>query len=150
MCVSSRSRRGRLDGRDAIFQHDMMHRLLELETCQPPSMQLRPGRPMVVIAVAQQEAGQLLASLSQSAHRRLTCTDEIADRLVGLIRYPDRCQFTGTVELGKVDCASPVRLDPLARLSRNQRWSDHGTIVPHAGKLSLNAVAAWSGLITKP
>jgi len=107
MCVSSRSRH-RLDGRDAIFQHDVMHRLLELETCQPPSMQLRPGRPMVVIAVAQQEAGQLLASLSQSAHRRLTCTDEIADRLVGLIRYP------------------------------------------HAGKLSLNAVAAWSGLITKP
>jgi CRP-like cAMP-binding protein len=53
--------RRRLDGRDAIFQHDVMHRLLELETCQPPSMQLRPGRPMVVIAVAQQEAGQLLA-----------------------------------------------------------------------------------------
>ena len=32
------------------------------------------------IAVALAEA-----SLSQSAHRRLTCTDEIADRLVGLM-----------------------------------------------------------------
>lgn len=85
---------------------------------------------MVVIAVTQQEAGQLLASLSQSAHRRLTCTDEIADRLVGLIRYPDRCQFTGAVQLGKVDRVSPVSLDPLVRLSRNQRWSNHGTIVP--------------------
>ena len=60
--------------------------LLELETYQPSSMQLCPGRPMVVIAVAQQEAGQLLASLSQNAHCRLTGTDEIADRLVGLIR----------------------------------------------------------------
>jgi len=78
-----------------------MHSLLELETCQPPPMQLRPGRPMVVVAVTQQETGQLLAGLSQSAHRRLTCTDEITDRLVGLIRHPDRCQFTGGVQLGK-------------------------------------------------
>ena len=63
---------------------------------------------------------------------------------------PVRNQFTGAVQLGKVDRVSPVSLDPLARPSRDQRWSDHGTIVPHAGKLSLNAVAAWSGLITKP
>ena len=90
------------------------------------------------------EAGQLLESLSQSAHRRLTCTDEIADRPVGLIRYPDRCQFTGAVQLGKVDRVSPARLDPLARLSRNRRWSNYGTIVPHAGKLPVNAAAAWS------
>jgi hypothetical protein len=70
-------------------------------------MQLRPGWPMVVMAVARPEAGQLLESLSQSAHRRLTCTDEIADRPVGLIRYPDCCQFTGAVQLGKVDRVSP-------------------------------------------
>src|SRR6516225_6693917 len=69
---------------------------------------------------------------------------------MGLIRHPHRCQFTGAVQLGKVDRVSPVSFDPLARLARNQRWSDHGTIVPHAGKLSLNAVAAWAGLITKP
>ena len=56
---------------------------------------------MVVVALAQQEAGQLLAGLSQSAHRCLTRTDEIADRLVGLIWHPDRCQFIGAVQLGK-------------------------------------------------
>jgi hypothetical protein len=62
----------------------------------------------------------LLAGLSQSAHRRLTRTDEITDRLVCLIRYPDRCQFTGAVQLGEVGCVSPVSLDPLARLLRDQ------------------------------
>ena len=66
------------------------------------------------MAMPQQKAAQLLACLTNTPYRRLTRTDEIADRLVGLIRYPDRCQFTGTVELGKVDCVSPVRLDPLA------------------------------------
>ena len=44
--------------------------------------QLRSGRPMVVVALAQQESGQLLAGLSKSAHRRVTRTDKIADRLL--------------------------------------------------------------------
>ena len=44
--------------------------------------QLRSGRPMVVVALAQQESGQLLAGLSKSALRRVTRTDKIADRLL--------------------------------------------------------------------
>jgi hypothetical protein len=56
---------------------------------------------------------------------------------VGLIRYPDRCQFTGAVQLGKVARVSPVSLDPLAWLPRYQRWRHHGTVVPHAGELPL-------------
>ena len=66
------------------------------------------------MAVAQQEAGQLLARLTQGAHRRQTRTHEIADRLMGLIRNPDRGQFTGPVQLGEVDRIPPVGLDPLA------------------------------------
>src|SRR6516164_6715267 len=62
-----------LDGRDTIFQHNMMYRLVELEACQPTPVQLRPGRSVVVPAVAQQEARQLLSRLAQAAHRRLTC-----------------------------------------------------------------------------
>ena len=142
--------RRRLDSRDTIFQHDMMHRLVELQACQPAPVQQRPGRAVVVPAVAQQEAGQLLAGLAQGAHRRLTRTDEIADRLMGLIRNPDRGQFTGAMQLGKVDRIPPVGLDPLAWLARDQRWSDHGTFVPRGGELSLDAIAAWSGLVTKP
>ena len=107
--------RRRLDGRDAIFQHNMMHRLLELQTGQPAPVHQRPGRPVVVMAVAQQEAGQLLARLTQGAHRRQTRTHEIADRLMRLIRNPDRGQFTGPMQLGKVDRIPPVGLDPRHR-----------------------------------
>jgi hypothetical protein len=49
---------------------------------------------------------------------------EITDRLVGLIRNPDRGQFTGAVQLGKINRIPPVSLDPLAWLSRDQRWRD--------------------------
>src|SRR5271169_1117654 len=105
----------------------MMYRLVELEAGQPAPVQLRPGRSVVVAAVAQQEAGQLLTRLAQGAHRRLTRSDEIADCLMGVIRNPDRGQFTGAVQLGKVDRIPPVSLDPLARLARDQRWGNHGT-----------------------
>jgi hypothetical protein len=63
-----------LDGRDTIFQHNMMYRLVELEACQPAPVQLRPGRSVIVPTVAQQETRQLLSRLAQGAHRRLTCT----------------------------------------------------------------------------
>jgi hypothetical protein len=56
----------------------------------------------------------LLPRLAQGAHRRLTCTNEITDRFMGLIRHPDRGQFTGAVLLGKVNRIPPVGLDPLA------------------------------------
>src|SRR5215204_949156 len=75
--------RRRLDGRDAILQHDVMHRLLELQSGQPASMDQCPGWPVVVMAVAQQEAAQLLTGLTQAAHRRQTRTQEIADSLMG-------------------------------------------------------------------
>ena len=99
-----------LDGRDTIFQHNMINRLVELEACQPAPVQLRPGRSVVVAAVAQQEARQLLTRLAQGAHCRLTCTNEITDRFVGLIRNPDRGQFTGAVQLGKIDRIPPIGL----------------------------------------
>jgi len=105
---------------------------------------------VVVPAVTQQEAGQLLSRLAQGAHGRLTCTNEITDRLVGLIRNPDRSQFAGAVQLGKVDRIPPVGLDPLAWLSRDQRWRNDGALVSRFGELSLNTVTAWSGFITEP
>ena len=69
---------------------------------------------------------------------------------MGLIRNPDRGQFTGAVQLGKIDRIPPVGLNPLAWLSRDQRWSDDGAFVSRFGELSLNAVTAWSGFITEP
>ncbi len=134
--------RRRLDRCDAVFQHDMMHGLFELQPGQPAPVHQRPGRAVVVMAVAQQEAGQLLASLTQRAHRRQTRTHEIADRLMGLIRNPDRGQFTGPMQLGEIDRIPPVGLDPLTGLARDQRRSNDDASVPGRAQLPLNAIAA--------
>jgi hypothetical protein len=83
-------------------------------------------------------------------HRRLTCTNEITDRFMGLIRIPNRGQFTGAVQLGEVDRIPPIGLDPLAWLSRDQRWCDDGAFVSRSGELPLDAVTTWSGFITEP
>jgi hypothetical protein len=101
-----------------------MHRLLELQSGQPASMDQCPGWPVVVMAVAQQEAAQLLTGLTQAAHRRQTRTQEIADSLMGRIWNPDRGQFTGPVQLGEVGRVPPVSLDPVTGLARDQRRSD--------------------------
>jgi hypothetical protein len=144
------SRRRGLDRRDAIFQYNMMHWLFELKTGQPASVQQRSGWPMVVLAVPQQEAGQLLTRLTQRAHRRQTRAHEIADRLMGLIRNPDRGQFAGAVQPRKIYRIPPVGLDPIARLARDQRRSHDDAIMPGEGQLTLNPIAARSGLVAEP
>jgi hypothetical protein len=44
-----------LDRRDAILQHDVMRRLLELEARQPAPVHQCPGWSVIVAAVAQQK-----------------------------------------------------------------------------------------------
>jgi hypothetical protein len=46
-----------LDGSDAIFQHDVVHGLFESQSRQPAPVHQRPGRSVVVMAMAQQETG---------------------------------------------------------------------------------------------
>lgn len=60
-------------------------------------------------------------------------------------RCRDSSAAMSAAQLGKLARVSPLSLDPLARLPRYQRWRDHGTLVPHAGELPLNAVAARPG-----
>jgi hypothetical protein len=111
--------RRRLDGSDTILQHDVVHRLFEPQPGQPATVHLRPGRPVVVMAMTQQEAGQLLARLTQAANRGQTGTDQIADRLVRLIRNPDGSQSIGSVQFGKIDCIPPIGLDPVTGPARD-------------------------------
>jgi hypothetical protein len=50
---------GNFDRRDVIFEHDVMDRLVELETRQPAAMQLGPGRSAIVASLAQQKPAEL-------------------------------------------------------------------------------------------
>jgi len=48
-------RRKRQHVTDAVFQHDVVGGVLELQPAQPAPVHQRPGGPVVVVAVAQQE-----------------------------------------------------------------------------------------------
>jgi hypothetical protein len=62
----------------------------------------------------------------------------------------ERYLWLAVLAFAAVDRIPPVGLDPLARLSRDQRWRDDGAFVSRFGELSLNPVTAWAGFITKP
>jgi hypothetical protein len=127
-------RRRRLDGRDAVFQHDVMHRLLEPQSGQPATVHQRPGRPMVVMAMAQQEAGELLTRLTQAAHRRQTGAHQIADRLVRLIPDPDRVSSPARCSLARLIAS---RRSVLIR-SPGLRGISDGATTTHACPASLS------------
>src|SRR4051812_43740481 len=127
-----------------------MDGLLELEAGQPTPMCFRPGRSVIMMATKKQKAAQLLACLTNAPYRRLTRTHEIAYRFVGLIRNPDRGQLSRPMQGGKLGRITPVGLDPIARLARDQRRGDHLAVVAKAVELSLDAVTAWTSLIAEP
>ena len=54
---------GDLDGRNTVLQHNVVHRLIELEICDPAPMCQGPGGAAIMMAMALEEAGQLLAGL---------------------------------------------------------------------------------------
>jgi hypothetical protein len=109
----------------AIFQHGVVRCMLERQAGEPTPVHQSPGWPVVMMAMTQQEAGELLARLQSRAHCRQSHARQIADRLVGWVWNPDRRQFTSPLQFGQVNCVPPVGLDPFAGHARNQRGSDH-------------------------
>jgi hypothetical protein len=109
--------RRRLDSCNAVFEHDVMHRVLKSQADKPSPVHQRPGRSVVAMTVAQQEAGKLLAGLTKRPHCDQTRPHQIADRLMCLVGNPHWRQFTSPMQLGEVDRISPIGLDPLARFS---------------------------------
>jgi hypothetical protein len=79
--------RRRLDSRNAVFQHDVMHRMLEAQAGQPSPVHQRPRRTFVVMALAQQKAGQLLTGLTQRPHCRLARPHQIASSISQRISF---------------------------------------------------------------
>jgi hypothetical protein len=104
---------------------------------------------MVVMAMAQQKRGQLLAGLAHTADRRQTGAHEIADRLMGRIRNPDRRQLARLMQLGQADRVPAVGLDPISWLAWDQRRSHDDAIMPGVRQLTLNSIAARSGFVTE-
>ena len=144
------SRLGGFDRRDVILEHNVMHRLLELETRQPTAMQLGPCRPPVMAALPQQEARQLLACPTQRMHRVETGAHQVAYRLMPGIGNPHRCQLTRPMQPRQTGRIPPIRLDPVAGSSRDQRRRHHDAFVPARRQMTLDAIAARPRLVTEP
>ena len=87
---------------DAVFQHDVMRRLLESQSGHPATVHQCPRRPIVVTAMTQEKARELLTGLAQAADGRKTRAHKIVDRLMSLIRNPHSGQFTGAMQPGEV------------------------------------------------
>jgi hypothetical protein len=127
-----------------------MHRLFELQTRQPPAMQLGPGRPPVMAAVAQQKARKLLARPAQCVHRVETGAHQIAHRLVPSVGNPHRRQLAGPVQPRQAGRIPPVRVDPVSGPLWDQRWRHYDAFVPACRQLTLNGIPARARLVAEP
>ena len=111
---------GGLDGGDEILEHDVVHRLIKLQSGEPSAVHQRPGWALIVPPVAQQKARELLARLAELADCGEARPHQIAHRFVRRIRNPDRGQFAGARQPRQMARVPPVGLDALARFARDQ------------------------------
>ena len=65
------------------------------------------------------------------------------------IRYPNRSQLARPMQFRQHLCIAAVGLHPVAGLHRNERRGDDHTIMPEAGELPMEAIAARTCLIAK-
>jgi hypothetical protein len=87
-------------------------------------MQLGPSRPPVMAPLAQQEARELLARPAQCMHRIETGAHQIAHRFVPGVRHPYCRQLARPMQPRQTGCIQPIRLEPVARSSRDQRGGE--------------------------
>src|SRR5690349_3200863 len=88
------------------------------------ALRLRPaavaGAPVLLAreeaAVPQEEGADLALLEADVPHRGRPCPHQVAHRLVGGVRDPDRGQLAGAQEPGQAERAAAVGLDPVARL----------------------------------
>ena len=126
----------------------MMHRLFEMETREPAAMQLGPCRAPVMAALAQQKPRELLTRAAQGPYRVEAGTHQVAHRLMSGIGNPHRRQLADPVQLRQTSGVPPIRLDPVARPLRDQRWRHDNAFVPKRRQLALDAITARPRLLS--
>ena len=144
--------RRRLDGRDAIFQHDVMRCVFERQSGEPAPVHQGPGhRPVIMTAMAQQKAGELLARLpaTRAPPPVARAPDRGSPHGLGLeptptTVHPRRCNLARLIASRR----SVLTRSPGLR-GINDGATTHAFTVPSFAQLALNAVTARAGLIAK-
>jgi len=99
MASSRAARRRRAHRAHHFLKHQPLRGMLEILPFQPAQMAAFPGAPAVEgAAVAQQEAGDLLALAAAVVHRLRPRAHQVAHCLMGCIRYPDGGEFARAVQ----------------------------------------------------
>jgi hypothetical protein len=78
-----------------------------------------------------------------------TQPDQIAHGFVLGVGHPDGRQLAGSVKTRKHGGVAAIRLHPIAGLDRNQRRRHDIAAMAVADELTINAIAARSGLVAK-
>ncbi len=80
--------------------------------------------------MTKQEALQMLPRLAQHADCSRSRPYQIAHRLVRAIGDPERRQLAGPMQFCQHRRIAAIRLHPVARFDRDQRWRHHHAFVP--------------------
>src|SRR5262249_12367323 len=100
--------------------------------------------------MAQQEALQMMLSrFGQHPNRGRPRTHQITHRLVCGIGYPDCRQLASAMQPRQRQRVAAIRLDPVARLHRDQRRRYDNALLPVTGQQPVKSVAARSGLVAE-
>jgi hypothetical protein len=138
------------DLRDAVAECDLLRLVLELEPLHPSPPRVRPRATVVRVTepVPQQVLHEPVLRATLVLFRRRARAHQISQRLVRGIGHPHRRECAALVALGQLLRVAPVRLDLLARLSRNQRRRDDVAVDAHLRELPVQRVARRPGFVT--
>lgn len=75
--------------------------------------------------VPEHECAHLLTMHTQRFNSGGSCAHEIAHRFMAFVQNPNGCQFAASKQISERDRVVTVGLDPIARLTRNERGRHH-------------------------
>jgi len=72
---------------------------------------------------------------------------QIPQRLVFLVRHPDRSQIPRPIAARQLHGVPPIRLHPIPGFDRNQTWGHHLALHPKGGRLPIENISRRTRLI---
>jgi hypothetical protein len=136
------------DGRLILLEDGLSVRLLEAEGSDPVPVTLGPGLAVpIAVTVSKQELAEPVATTEQIDLRVFSSADEVSQRFLPFVRDRHQRQFFRAIQASQLVGISPVRLDPIARPSRDQGRCGHGAIDPRSGQSPLRFEAAGPSFV---
>jgi hypothetical protein len=124
------------DCQQVVLEDRLIGAVLESRRFQPSPMRLGPSLPPTAVdeSPALEKLRQPMATAEEVRLRILSTSAQIADRFRLRGRGLNCRQQAGPKQLRQLTCITPVRLDPVPGLDRNQRRGDNGAVATASGK----------------